>query len=219
MRTANLISKALTVLACLYFCTSCSIEKRHYMSGYHFEWTGHNRDMTRKSKAYKHENPTSIVSSTKAKTGASNETTVEQNNDNAIASTESQQINFNETKRNIFSTDQEVVKEETVTATKSENTHLKKPGDKTQPGDKMSNWAIAGLIISAVGFALLFASSMLGLVFSILGLIACIGGMIETHSGEIGGKGFWIAGLIICIFGILFGLILVASNIANFNSM
>lgn len=200
--------------------TSCSMEKRVYMSGYHIDWKNGKRNSNKQE----------LVSSDNGKKKEQNQTvTVEQSEtatntvdnsfaptvteDNITASVDNQQIILPQKgKINLLSSHKLKTAEEEIKINPSIKSELKRGiktiSQNTDEEPKMSGMAIAGFICGILGLLLVlitgwpFLLGTLGTIFSAIGLG-------QTSKGK-KGKGFAISGLITGILAIVIFWIWVA---------
>jgi len=201
-------------LLIMFILTSCTMEKRVYMSGYHIDWKKGknnkqalvNNDNEKKSEenkivpVVKLEKEVNIVDN-------SNTTVTE---DNFIASADNQQIITSEKKKNIFLTNPKINIQNEDNQNKPTFKSEFKKGTKMilAPSDdpKTNGSALAGFILSLVGlFIFGFILGVLAIIFSAIGL-----GKIKKDPAKWKGKGMAIAGLIIGIVDIIGWLIVIA---------
>jgi hypothetical protein len=197
--------------------TSCTMEKRVYMSGYHIEW----------NKNRHHADKSELASNNNAKQTEQNQTvTVEQtetasnavddsfappvNEENLTASVGNEQIILPQKEKINLSSSHKVKTTDEEKETKPSFKSEFKKGAKmilaNADEPKTNGMALAGFICSLAGLLLFgFILGTLAVIFSAIGL-----GKINKDPAKWKGKGMAIAGLIIGVVDIVAWLIIIA---------
>jgi len=218
MRTTGLFLGLLTLIVSL---TNCSIEKRHFLPGYHVEWSKGNKarktndPLITKDNTVKH-----IKSIENDKTTSTNKENLETNakdinqiDKNLYASNDVYYLNNTkqtEINNSIYKDNFQNVKSKILrnfVLNKQNHKKLQKAIPVDPDKSNLSTMALVGFIVSTLGLLLLlitgfpFFLGTIGTVFSAIGLS-------ETSKGKTG-KGFAIAGLVIGILTILLAWIVI----------
>lgn len=195
MKTKNL----LFAIASIALLNSCSIEKRHYRSGYYFNNTEKNKSEIR-DEIVKQSEPTKSV--------IENKIVINEPEDledaNLFASINEaeplyiekpQPLNYSQVKNH--KEQNESFKAELKNGYKK----IKSDNDK-----RMSGMAVAGFIVSLLGLFLFgILMGLIGIIFSAIGLAK-----INKNQDKFKGKGLAVAGLIIGIIDILVWIVIIA---------
>lgn len=205
-------------LAIMLVLSSCTMEKRIHMSGYHIDWKNGNRNSTTQelvkdnTRKQTEQNQIGTVDLSENKTN-----TVDilpaVIDDNITASVDNEQIILPQKEKvNLFSSLNVKTVDEEIKINSSIKSELKRGikniSKNTDDEPKMSGMAIAGFICGILGLLLVlitgwpFLLGTLGTIFSAIGLG-------QTSKGK-KGKGFAIAGLITGILAIVIFWIWVA---------
>lgn len=198
--------------------SSCSIEERIYMSGYHIYWKNSNRSSNKQELVKDNTRKQTEKNQVGTVDQSENETnTVDKSpiviDDNINASAENEQFFLPEKEKiNLFSSQKVKTADEEIKINSSIKSELKKEvktiSKSTDDEPKMSGMAIAGFICGILGLLLVlitgwpFLLGTLGTIFSAIGLG-------QTSKGK-KGIGFAIAGLITSLLAIVIFLIYVA---------
>jgi len=197
-------------LAITLVLTSCTMEKRVYMSGYHIDWKNGKRNSNKQElvsndnvKQTEQNQIVSVEQSENENNTVDNSPTV--TDDNITASADNQQIILpKKEKINLLSShkvktaDEESFKSEFKKGAKMILANADEP--------KTNGMALTGFICSLVGLFLFgFILGVLAIIFSAIGL-----GKIKKDPTKWKGKGMAIAGLIIGIVDIVAWLIILA---------
>ena len=206
----------------LFILQSCSIQKRHYLPGYHIEW---NSQRTQKESTPAHADLNSLVLP-KSDIGTA-ETANEQilqpdianrtpNKDFTHTQLPSEhKTNYSESIKSKSPIAQSAIKMEEVVTKHSKFAEVLKPSFNAAYGHFAPNeeaphtpaFSILSFIFGVLFFVTLFSTSLwaiVGILFPILAIVFGAVGISKTRrDGQLKGKGFAIAGLVLGIIGLL----------------
>lgn len=204
-----------TGLATMLILSSCTMEKRVYMSGYHIEWnkSKHNSESKEiasndNGKQAEQNQIGTVVQVENESNTVENSATVSE--DNITASVDNHQLILPEKEKlNLFSSQKVKTADEEKQTKPSLKSEFKKGAKMILAnGDepKKNGMAIAGFVCSLVGLFLFgFITGVLAIIFSAIGL-----GKIKKDPSKWEGKGMAIAGLIIGIVDIIAWVLILA---------
>lgn len=206
----------------LFILHSCSIQKRHYLPGYHIEW---NSQRTQKESTPAHANLNSLVlPKSDIGTAATVNGQILQP-DIAIITPKKdfthtqlpfeQKNNYSETVKSKSPIAQSAIKIEEVVTKHSKFAKVLKPSFNAASGHFAPNEeaphtpasSILSFIFGVLFFVTLFTTSLwaiVGILFPVLAIVFGAVGISKTRrDGQLKGKGFAIAGLVLGIIGLL----------------
>jgi hypothetical protein len=214
-------------LAIILVMSSCSLEKRIYMSDYHIEWTDADRitspQMVLNGSSKKLIEPNQIVEVDKSEI-----TTYDINNSpnvidykNTISTCEKSIVSPKKKRNSIQSSLKKIKRDEVKKGKDSLKFELKKEIknliSSSEENEEWSNMAIAGFVCSVLGILLLLVPP-LAIVLSILGIVFSSIGLRQTRNGK-RGRGLAIAGLVIGILPFFLLLVFIALLVVALRSL
>ena len=196
--------------------SSCSIQKRVYLSGYNIDWKSNAKHVESKKIASNKFNNKITPIDVKTILEQNKNEVPANTNEHVLTASAAKQINQINTKSiKLLNKNGPLPQEKQNKSTLKSKLNGNKIILLKEDGSKLNGLALTGFITSLVG---LFYFLYLGIPFGILAIIFSAIGLhkINKNPGEWKGKGFAIAGLVIGIVSILLWILLFALLVAIF---